>query len=60
MRNFTVSIKEIRELELDIANLQVTISDKQRLLTELKLQQVDFGPKEVPKVAKPHLPSSPT
>ena len=56
MRNRNISIKQIRELELDIANLKVTVSDKERLLAELKLEQVDFGPQEVPKRATPQSP----
>ena len=47
MTKTRVSIKQIRELELDIANLEVTVSDKKQLLAELKLEQVDFAPREV-------------
>ena len=38
-------------VSIKIANLQVTVLDKKQLLAELKLEQVDFGPQEVPKVA---------
>ena len=56
MRNNRVSITQIRELELDIANLEVTVSDKKRLLAELKLEFADSGPQEVPNVTPSRSP----